>query len=147
MKRRTTLILLLCAVCAVPIALIISGLPTSTYTFKGFPPRKGGPLRRFFEQDRDLPHSLVVFESPYRVAATLAAAYEVLGNRLAAVCVELTKKFERADRGSLSQLAELYDGRTTKGEVTIVIAGNNPKFLVVDDVDQSVVDSGSSKRT
>lgn len=114
---------------AVPVALIASGLSTSSYTFKGFPPRKSGQRKRFLEIDRDLPHTLVLFESPYRVAKLLADAHEVLGNRLAAVCIEMTKKFERVHRGPLSELAELLCDQKVKGEVTVVIAGNNPKFL------------------
>ena len=112
---------------AVIAALTVSGLPTSSFTFKSYPPRKPGPLKRFFEAERDLPHTLVLFESPFRVAKTLAAALDVLGNREAAVCLELTKKFERVVRGPLADLASSFDG-AVKGEVTIVIAGNNPKF-------------------
>jgi len=113
---------------AVPVALVASGLPTSSYTFKGYPPRKIGAMRRFFEEDRDRPHTMVVFESPMRVAKTLHAAREALGDRRAAVCIELTKKFERIARGFLSDLCAEFDDRTVKGEVTIVVAGNNPKF-------------------
>lgn len=113
---------------AVPAALIASGLPTSSYTFKGFPPRKTGQRKRFLESERDLPHTLILFESPYRVAKLLEDAQEVLGDRLAAVCIELTKKFERIQRGPLSYLAEHFRNRKEKGEVTVVIAGNNPKF-------------------
>ncbi len=113
---------------AVPVALLLSGLSTSSYTFKGFPPKKSGGLRKFFEMDRDLPHTLVYFESPFRVGKSLAAALEVLGDRHAAVCVELTKKFERVDRGYLRDLADKYSIGKVKGEVTIAIAGNNPKF-------------------
>jgi 16S rRNA (cytidine1402-2'-O)-methyltransferase len=112
----------------VPVALVVSGLSTSSYTFKGFPPRKAGALKRFFESERDLPHTLVLFESPFRVGKCLAAAYEVLGDRKAAVCMELTKKFERVSRGYLADLAEEFAEGKVKGEVTIVIAGNNPKF-------------------
>jgi 16S rRNA (cytidine1402-2'-O)-methyltransferase len=113
---------------AVPVALLCSALPTSSYTFKGYPPRKPGPLRRFFEEERDMPHTLVVFESPHRVAATLAAAREVLGDRQAAVCTELTKKHERVARGFLGELADRFAGEPVRGEVTLVSAGNNPKF-------------------
>lgn len=109
-------------------ALLASGLPTSSFTFKGFPPRKGGPCRRFLEMDRDLPHTLLFYESPFRVGAFLAIAHEVLGDRRAAVCLELTKKFEQVHRGYLSALRQQFEGRTVKGEVTIAIAGNNPKF-------------------
>ena len=113
---------------AVPVALVLSGLPSSSFTFKGYPPRKGGPIRRFFEEEKDMPHTLIVFESPFRVAASLAAALEALGDRQAAVCIELTKKFERVSRGFLSDLKAEFADKKIKGEVTIVIAGNNPKF-------------------
>jgi 16S rRNA (cytidine1402-2'-O)-methyltransferase len=113
---------------AVPVALLLSGLPTSSFTFKGYPPRKPGPLGRFFEEERDRPHTLVVFESPFRVGHTLAAARAVLGDRQAAVCVELTKKFERVARGFLGDLAAQFAGQVVRGEVTLVIAGNHPKF-------------------
>lgn len=114
--------------CCVDLALLLSGLPTSSYTFKGFPPRKAGALRRFFEQERALPHTLVCLESPFRIGASLRAALEVLGDREAAVCLEMTKAHERVRRGTLSQLAEAFAGKPPKGEVTFVIAGANPKF-------------------
>lgn len=113
---------------AVNAALLASALPTSSYTFKGFPPRKRGHMLRFFGEEADLPHTLVVFESPVRVAKTLDVALEALGDREAAVCIELTKKFERVARGYLSDLAARFRDVKVKGEVTLVFAGNNPKF-------------------
>jgi 16S rRNA (cytidine1402-2'-O)-methyltransferase len=104
-------------------ALSISALPPSSFTFKGFPPRKPGPRKRFFEEDAELPHTLVVYESPHRIARMLADALEVLGDRDACVCVDLTKKFEATHRGTLSSLAEEFDGVTVKGELTVVIEG------------------------
>jgi 16S rRNA (cytidine1402-2'-O)-methyltransferase len=113
---------------AVATALLASGLPTSSYTFKGFPPRKPGPRKRFLGMERDLPHTLVFFESPYRVGKFLANALEVLGNRRAAVCVEMTKKFEEVHKGFLEDLASRFQEGRIRGEVTVVIAGNSPKF-------------------
>lgn len=113
---------------AVTSALLVSGLPTSSFTFKGFPPRKKGPLRKFLAVDKEAAHTLIFFESPHRAAAFIKEAREVLGNRLAAVCMDLTKMYEEVLRGYLSELDELLSGRKIKGEVTIVIAGNNPKF-------------------
>ena len=113
---------------AVHVALVASGLSTATYTFKGFPPRKPGARRRFLESDRETPHTLVFFESPFRVAVLLRDALDVYGDRRAAVCVELTKKFEQTQRGFLSELAPWAEARPAKGEITVVIAGNNPKF-------------------
>jgi 16S rRNA (cytidine1402-2'-O)-methyltransferase len=113
---------------AIPVALLASGLPTSSFVFKGYPPRKPGALRRFFAEEADRPHTLVLFESPMRVAPTLQAALECLGDRQAAVCVELTKRFERVLRGFLADLAAQWSRGAVRGEVTIVIAGNHPKF-------------------
>jgi 16S rRNA (cytidine1402-2'-O)-methyltransferase len=114
---------------AVSTALLLSGLPTSSYTFKGFGPRKGGQLRRFIEQDATLPHTLIFFESPYRVGKLLGAALEVLGDRKAAVCREMTKKHQEVTRGFLSDLEKQYRDKKVKGEVTVVIAGNHEKFI------------------
>jgi len=114
---------------AVSTALLSSGLPSSSFTFKGFAPRRGGQRKRFLSAERDAVHTLVFFESPYRVAAFLKDACEILGDRLAAVCIELTKKFEQTERGYLKDLARDFEGRRIKGEVTVVIAGNNPKFI------------------
>jgi 16S rRNA (cytidine1402-2'-O)-methyltransferase len=113
---------------AVDLALVASGLSTASFTFKGFPPRKPGALKRFFEEERDRPHTLVCFESPFRVGPSLQAAHAALGDRQAAVCIELTKQYERIERGFLAELAARFDGQTVKGEVTLVIAGDNPKF-------------------
>lgn len=113
---------------AVTLALLSSGLSTSSFTFKGFPPRKPGALKRFFEDEAALPHTLICFESPFRIAKSMQAALEVMGDREAAVCLELTKVHERIERGFLSDLIPLFDGKKIKGEAVIVIAGNNPKF-------------------
>lgn len=113
---------------AVDLALLSSGLSTSSYTFKGFPPRKPGALHRFFEEEKMLPHTLICFESPFRVGAALKAAHDALGDREAAVCIELTKAHERVHRGYLTELIPLFDSKPVKGEVALVIAGANPKF-------------------
>ncbi len=114
---------------AVNVALLLSGLSTSSFTFRGFPPRGPGALRNWFAEDAAKEHTLVMFESPYRVGATLSAALEVLGDREAAVCIELTKLHERVSRGYLADLAAEFKDAKTKGEVAIVIAGSNPKFI------------------
>lgn len=113
---------------AVNVALLMSGLSTSSFTFRGFPPRGPGALRNWFREDADKEHTLVCYESPFRIGVTLEAALDVLGDREAAVCIELTKLHERVSRGYLSDLAKEYEGAKVKGEVALVIAGNNPKF-------------------
>lgn len=113
---------------AVNVALIMSGLSTSSFTFRGFPPRGPGALRNWFAEDADKEHTLICYESPFRIGATLEAALDVLGDREAAVCIELTKLHERVSRGYLSDLVNEYKDAKVKGEVALVIAGNNPKF-------------------
>ena len=113
---------------AVNVALLMSGLSTSSFTFRGFPPRGPGAIRNWFAEDKEKEHTLICFESPFRVGATLEAALEVLGDREAAVCIELTKMHERVSRGYLTDLAKEFAGAKVKGEVAIVIAGSNPKF-------------------
>ena len=113
---------------AVEVALLMSGLSTSSFTFRGFPPRGPGALRNWFAEDADKEHTLVCYESPFRIGATLAAALDALGDREAAVCMELTKLHERVARGYLSDLAAEFKDAKVKGEVALVIAGCNPKF-------------------
>ncbi len=109
-------------------ALVASGLSTSSFTFKGFPPRKKGARKRFLEMEKELPHTLIFYESQFRLEALLKDALEVLGNRLAAVCFDLTKMFEEVARGYLEDLLKKFAGKKLKGEITVVIAGANPKF-------------------
>ncbi len=114
---------------AVTTALLLSGLPTSSFVFKGFAPRKPGALRRFFESDAAGAHTMIVFEAPYRLAPTLEAAEDVLGDRKAALCMELTKRHERVRRGYLSDLRGALPGLALKGEAVLVLAGRHPKFI------------------
>jgi 16S rRNA (cytidine1402-2'-O)-methyltransferase len=114
---------------AVETALAASGLPAVSFTFKGFPPKKPGKRKKWLEMDSGAPHTLVFYESPQRTAVLLADALEVYGDRRSAVCVELTKKFERVTRGWLADLAKEFADAKIKGEVTVVIAGANEKFI------------------
>ena len=106
---------------AVITALTVSGLPIPAFTFLGFLPRRPGRQRKLFLAFAEAPSALVFFESPFRVGKILAIAHEVLGDRPAAVCIELTKKFESIHRGPLSDLSEQFSDQKIKGEVTIVI--------------------------
>lgn len=105
-------------------ALVLSGLPVHSFTFRGFPPRKSGPRKRFLEVDRDSPHTLLFYESPYRLEAFLRDALDVYGDRSAALANDLTKKFEAVQRGSLSSLLAGVQETDLKGEYIVVIAGS-----------------------
>jgi 16S rRNA (cytidine1402-2'-O)-methyltransferase len=108
-------------------ALVLSGLPVHSFTFRGFPPRKPGPRKRFLEVDLAAPHTLIFYESPYRIAAFLKDALEVLGDREAAIANDLTKLFETVARGRLSSLLKAEAVTKPKGEYIVVIAGVDRK--------------------
>ena len=98
-------------------ALVASGLPADEWHFHGFLPRKKGELRRLLEGRRE---TLVAFESPRRVPATLAQLAEVDPEREVAVCRELTKAHEEVVRGSAAELAARYADAPPRGEVVLV---------------------------
>ncbi|MDQ6695116.1 MAG: 16S rRNA (cytidine(1402)-2'-O)-methyltransferase [Chloroflexota bacterium] len=104
-------------------ALVLSGLPVHSFTFRGFAPRKGGPRRRFMEVDRSARHTLIFYESPFRVEPFLHDALEVYGDRQAALARELTKMHETVHRGTLSALLQGINTSGAKGEYVIVIEG------------------------
>ncbi len=103
--------------------LVLSGLPVHSFTFRGFPPRKPGARRRFMDIDKDSPHTLIFYESPYRLEAFLRDALAVFGDREAAIANDLTKMFEAIQRGTISSLLELVSQSKLKGEFIVVLAG------------------------
>ena len=114
---------------ALVMALVLSGLPVHSFTFRGFPPRKAGARRRFLEVDKESPHTLIFYESPYRLEGFLKDALEVYGDREAALASELTKMFENVQRGTILSLLESVSKGKLKGEYIVVIAGRDAKRL------------------
>jgi len=108
---------------ALVMALVLSGLPAHSFTYKGFSPRKSGARRRFLEEDAESPHTLVFYESPYRLQAFLGDVMAILGDRRVAVANDLTKKFEEVLRGKLSEILEIVKEKPPRGEYTVVIEG------------------------
>ena len=108
---------------AVVMALVLSGLPAHSFTFRGFPPRKSGKRRRFMTVDVESPHTLVFYESPHRLVAFLEDALAVYGDRPAALANELTKLYESVQRGPLSELIMLFTEEEPRGEYVVVIEG------------------------
>ncbi len=104
-------------------ALVLSGLPVHSFTFRGFPPRKTIGRRKFFLVDKESPHTLIYYESPYRLESFLRDALEVFGDRAAAIANDLTKMFEKVERGTLSTLLSSVEKTKLKGEFVVVIAG------------------------
>jgi 16S rRNA (cytidine1402-2'-O)-methyltransferase len=111
---------------AVTTALAVSGLPCDRFCFEGFLPRKGGERRSKLTGLADESRTMVFFESPHRLADTLADAAAAFGvDRAAAVCRELTKTHEEIRRGPLGELADWAAGGV-RGEITLVVAGAVP---------------------
>ena len=108
---------------AVIMAVVLSGLPVHSFTYRGFAPHKGGPRRRFLQIDAESPHTLVFYESPYRIEAFLRDALDVYGNRPAALAHELTKLHESIARGTLAELLASVQQTKPKGEYVVVIGG------------------------
>jgi 16S rRNA (cytidine1402-2'-O)-methyltransferase len=107
---------------AVPSALALAGLPTDAFHFAGFLPSAKGARRRALTALSEVQATLVLFESPKRLGATLRDAAEVLGpERQAAICREITKKFEQTLRGTLSDLIRQIDEKNVKGEIVVLI--------------------------
>lgn len=107
---------------AVLCALTVSGLPSDRFTFLGFLPPKTTARKRALVEVKDWQSSLIIYESPHRLPACLRDMEQVLGGeRQAAICRELTKKFEEISRGTLGILAEGFADRDIKGEIVIVV--------------------------
>ena len=104
-------------------ALTSSGLPTDSFLFAGFLPPRSGPRRARLEELKEVPATLVLFETAPRLAKSLADMADLLGAREAAICKELTKLHETVTRGLLDALAvELAERETLKGEFVVVVA-------------------------
>jgi len=104
-------------------ALVLSGLPVHSFTFRGFAPRKSVARCKFLAVDKASPHTLIYYESPYRLEGFLRDALQTFGDREAAIANDLTKMFEEVQRGTLSSLLEAVTQSKPRGEYIIVIAG------------------------
>ncbi|MGL4310654.1 MAG: 16S rRNA (cytidine(1402)-2'-O)-methyltransferase [Paracoccaceae bacterium] len=107
---------------AVLAALTVSGLPSDRFLFAGFPPAQAGARARWLAELAPVPATLIFYESPKRVQALLVELAQALGaTREAAICRELTKRFEEVSRGTLGDLARDWAERSVKGEIVVVI--------------------------
>ena len=108
---------------AVVTALALSGLAPGRFVFEGFLPRKPGDRRKRIESLASEPRTIVLFESPHRIEATLEDLRAVLGDRRVALARELTKLYEEVLRGSLSEVAAALREKPPRGEITLVVEG------------------------
>jgi 16S rRNA (cytidine1402-2'-O)-methyltransferase len=136
---------------AVVTALAVSGLPPGRFVFEGFLPRKQGDRRRRIEEMATEQRTLVLFESPHRLAAAIGDLLEVLGDRSAALARELTKLHEEVRRGSLSELLKGLRLDPARGEVVIVLEGASPASRDLSAVElarraRALMDSGMERR-
>jgi len=105
-------------------ALIAAGLPTDEFFFAGFLPPRSNARRARLSELQSVPGTLIFYEAPHRLAATLKDAYEILGERDAVVARELTKVHEEIRRGRLSELSDYYEREEPRGEIVVLIDRN-----------------------
>lgn len=105
-------------------ALVASGLPTDSFLYLGYLPRKSAERRRELAKVKDLPYTLIFLEAPHRLLASLEDLCHVLGDRACALARELTKVHEEIFRGSLSEAREYFQANPPRGEFTLVVAGS-----------------------
>src|SRR5687767_5581148 len=102
-------------------ALVASGLPTDEFFFGGFLPARSGARRTRLKEVANMPATLIFYEAPHRIAASLQDAHEVMGERTAVVARELTKLHEEIARGRLSELAARFSAEDARGEMVLII--------------------------
>ena len=134
---------------AVETALVASGLAAAQYRFLGYLPRRDAELDALWEDARTWSHTAVAFESPRRLARSLARLARSDPDRRVAVCRELTKLHEEVVRGTAAELAAHYDAAPAKGEVTVVVASGEQAPAGIDEAVAAVeelVGAGATRR-
>ncbi|WP_461207045.1 16S rRNA (cytidine(1402)-2'-O)-methyltransferase [Clostridium sp. DL1XJH146] len=138
-------------------ALIYSGLDTTKFVFFGFIPKDNKGKNKAFEQLKDIKETIILYESPHRLAKTLNELYEIVGNRKIAICRELTKLHEQILRFTIKEAIEYYEENNTKGEFVIVLQGLSEEELKerekkdwinlsIEDHIQEYIEKGESKK-
>ncbi|MRH20950.1 16S rRNA (cytidine(1402)-2'-O)-methyltransferase [Rhodovulum strictum] len=120
-------------------ALTVAGLPSDRVLFVGFPPPQAAARRALFDEIGGIAATLVFYESPRRVRRTLRELSDALGEmRPAAVCRELTKRFEEVTRGTLGELAAAFEGREVKGEIVVVVGRGMRAAAALEDMEAAL---------
>ncbi|MCJ8138685.1 16S rRNA (cytidine(1402)-2'-O)-methyltransferase [Falsirhodobacter halotolerans] len=123
---------------AVIAALTVAGLPSDRFMFAGFLPATRSARQRVLRELAGVPATLIFYESPRRLAASLADMADVLGPRDAAVCRELTKRFEEVVRDPLPDLAATFADRDVKGEIVVLVDRGTPEVATEADVETAL---------
>lgn len=124
---------------AIVTALTLAGLPTDAFFFAGFLPNAKNARRNGLDAAKDVPGTLVFYESPKRLAQMLRDAAEVLGDtRNAVVCRELTKKFEEVRRGTLGDLAASFEDTGAKGEIVVLVDRSQGEENSAEDIETAL---------
>ena len=138
---------------AVTTALLLSGLPTDRFCFEGFPPRTSGARVKWFTDLRQEERTIIFFEAPHRIIQSLTDAGSAFGlDRNGAVCREMSKHYEEAVRGPISELVTWANSKEILGELTVVIEGFDPssRHFSVEDLIKLVLAhevSGESRKS
>lgn len=104
-------------------ALTASGLPTDRFFFEGFLPQKSSGRKKRFKQLENLPHTMIFYESPFRIEKTLDDLFEVLGDRNICIAREISKIYEEFTRGVTSDVINKIKNKKIKGEIVLVVEG------------------------
>ena len=124
-------------------ALVSSGLPTDKFLYLGYLPRKSGERVKVLESIKELPFTLIFFETPHRITDSFKDLLSVLGDRQVAVAGELTKLYEEIFRGTVSETIEQFEKKSARGEYTLVISGySKDKELWAEEELISMIKSG-----
>jgi 16S rRNA (cytidine1402-2'-O)-methyltransferase len=113
--------------CALVTALTASGLPTDEFHFVGFLPHKSGQRHKRLEQLREVPGTLTLYESPYRIGKLLEELKQIMPDRQVVLARELTKKFEEFLCGTPAEVIQAIKGRSLKGEFVVLVAAGAPE--------------------
>lgn len=138
-------------------ALVCSGLDTTAFTFVGFLPKANKRRMEILERVAVYPHTLIFYESPHRLRATLRELLKSLGDRKMTAARELTKKFEEFIRGSISEVSAYFSEQEPRGEFTLIVGGRSEEEPVEDCETQKddgqlllevtkLIDSGTNKK-
>ena len=112
---------------AVTSALLLSGLPTDRFCFEGFPPRTSAARLKWFNQLAEEERTIIFFEAPHRIVESLTDALSAFGgNRIGAICREISKQYEEVVRGDLTEILAWSKSKDILGEITVVISGFDP---------------------